>query len=84
MDVDMRQRSPLKESDVNISPTYTKSSYNSLPSSMDTCTLSTDNIDDLAFDADEDHEQPWGKLFPVGACFKSVGMFFGLIIQNYR
>ena len=76
MDVDMR--SPLKETDVNTnSPIYTRSrsSYNSLPNSMDTCTLSTDYIDDLAFDAEEVNEQSWGKLFPVGACFKSVGMF---------
>ncbi|KAK2162873.1 hypothetical protein LSH36_90g05044 [Paralvinella palmiformis] len=75
MDVDMR--SPLKETDVNTnSPIYTRSrsSYNSLPNSMDTCTLSTDYIDDLAFDAEEVNEQSWGKLFPVGACFKSVDL----------
>ena len=69
----MQQRSPLKETTFNTSPANTRSSYSSLPSSMDTCTLSTDNIDEFAFGPEEDHEQAWGKLFPVGACFKLVG-----------
>ena len=63
------------------SPVKRKLSGEDQSGSMDTIqTVPADYVDSYSDEDDAAEEETWGKLFPVGASFKTFGMFIIRII----